>query len=181
MKVNRLFNSNASELIKERARLLSSYFSTPTFVDFADNFTYAEVAAEPWLYEGCYVRWSGQVSNLGVVEDAVQFTLLVGYEAGSTGTVSISGTAVVAASGNVTVGRSGTGRLEQSGGELTFGGRLNVGSSTGSIGSVAMSGGDMTAGVMEFIGPFSTGVFTQTLSSISSGSISEALKQQRRP
>jgi len=88
--------------------------------------------------------------------------LLVGYEAGSTGTVSISGTAVVTPSGNVTVGRSGAGRLELSGGELTFGGRLNVGSSTGSIGSVAMSGGDMTAGVMEFIGPFSTGVFTQT-------------------
>jgi hypothetical protein len=78
--VNRLFNSNASELVKERARLLSSYFTTPTFVDFGDNFTYAEVALEPWLYDGCYVRWSGQVSNIAVVEEATQFTLLVGYE-----------------------------------------------------------------------------------------------------
>ena len=78
--VNLLFNSNASELIKERARLLSSYFTEPTFVDFADNFTYAEVAREPWLYDGCYVRWSGQVSNISASDDAIRFTLLVGYE-----------------------------------------------------------------------------------------------------
>ncbi|MCK4515392.1 MAG: hypothetical protein KAU31_09055, partial [Spirochaetaceae bacterium] len=61
-------------------RLLSSYFTEPTFVDFVDNFTYAEVAGEPWLYDGCHVRWSGQVSNIAVSDDAIRFTLLVGYE-----------------------------------------------------------------------------------------------------
>jgi len=77
---NRILQSNASPLVKERIRLVSSYFREPTFVDFSDNFTYDEVAAEPWLYEGCYVRWSGQTSNIRVQTDAISFTLLVGYE-----------------------------------------------------------------------------------------------------
>jgi hypothetical protein len=77
---NRLLLSNASPLIKERIRLVSSYFREPTFVDFRDNFDYDEVAREPWLYDGCYVRWSGQTSNIDVSADAIRFTLLVGYE-----------------------------------------------------------------------------------------------------
>jgi len=78
--VNLLYNSNASDLIKERARLLSSYFTEPTFVDFTDNFTYGEVAEEPWLFDSCYVRWSGRVSNIATSDDAIRFTFLVGYE-----------------------------------------------------------------------------------------------------
>ncbi len=77
---NRILHSNASPLVKERIRLVSSYFREPSFVDFEDNFTYDEVAAEPWLYEGCYVRWSGQTSNIRAATDAITFTLLVGYE-----------------------------------------------------------------------------------------------------
>ncbi len=77
---NRILLSNASPLVKERIRLVTSYFRTPTFVDFRDNFSYDEVAAEPWLYDGCYVRWSGQTSNIDVTDDAIGFTLLVGYE-----------------------------------------------------------------------------------------------------
>ncbi|MFW5744416.1 MAG: tetratricopeptide repeat protein [Spirochaetota bacterium] len=77
---NRILLSNASPLVKERIRLVTSYFRTPTFVDFRDNFSYDEVAAEPWLYEGCYVRWSGQTTNIDVTDDAIRFTLLVGYE-----------------------------------------------------------------------------------------------------
>lgn len=80
LEANRILLSNASPLVKERIRLVSSYFRTPTFVDFRDNFTYAEVASEPWLYEGCHVRWSGQTSNIDVTADAITFTLLVGYE-----------------------------------------------------------------------------------------------------
>jgi hypothetical protein len=77
---NRILLSNASPLVKERVRLVRSYFRTPTFVDFRDNFTYDEVAAEPWLYDGCHVRWSGQTSNISVTSEAISFTLLVGYE-----------------------------------------------------------------------------------------------------
>lgn len=77
---NRILLSNASPLVKERIRLVASYFRTPTFVDFRDNFTYAEVAAEPWLHDGCYVRWRGQTSNIDAGADAIRFVLLVGYE-----------------------------------------------------------------------------------------------------
>lgn len=77
---NRILLSNASPLVKERIRLVASYFRAPTFVDFRDNFTYEQVAAEPWLYEGCHVRWSGQTSNIAVGADSITFTLLVGYE-----------------------------------------------------------------------------------------------------
>ncbi len=77
---NRLLQSNASPLVKERIRLVARFFREPTFVDFRDNFTYTEVASEPWLYDGVYVRWSGQTSNIRVGEEAITFTLLVGYE-----------------------------------------------------------------------------------------------------
>ena len=77
---NRILNSNASPLVKERVRLISSYFREPTFQDFSDNFTYEEVAAEPWLYDGCYVLWSGQTSNVVQAEDGrTRFRFLVGY------------------------------------------------------------------------------------------------------
>lgn len=78
--VNRLLNSNAGSVVKERSRLLATYFGEPTFLDFRDNFSYSEVASEPWLHDGCYVRWSGQVSNLTITESTIEFVLLVGYE-----------------------------------------------------------------------------------------------------
>ncbi|MFP4113204.1 MAG: tetratricopeptide repeat protein [Spirochaetota bacterium] len=78
---NRILLSNAGPLIKERIRLVSSYFRTPSFVEPPrDNFTYDEVAAEPWIYDACHVRWRGQTSNIAVTEEAITFTLLVGYE-----------------------------------------------------------------------------------------------------
>lgn len=76
---NRLLLSNASSIVKERVRLVASYFRVPSFVDFQDNFQYREVAAEPWLYEGCHVRWNGRTSNIAQASDGVRFTLLVGY------------------------------------------------------------------------------------------------------
>ncbi len=79
--INRILSSNASERVKERATLLIEYIQEPDFNSFQDNFAYEEVAAEPWLYEGCYVRWRGRVANLRV-DDAIRFDLMVGYEDG---------------------------------------------------------------------------------------------------
>ena len=76
---NRLLLSNASEIIKERVRLVASYFRVPTFVDFEDNFSFREVASEPWLYDGCHVRWNGRTSNIQTAADGSRFLLLVGY------------------------------------------------------------------------------------------------------
>ncbi|MFP4483511.1 MAG: tetratricopeptide repeat protein [Spirochaetota bacterium] len=79
--INRILNSNASERVKERATLLIDYIQEPDFNSFQDGFSYTEVAAEPWLYEGCYVRWRGRVTNLRV-DDSIRFDLMVGYESG---------------------------------------------------------------------------------------------------
>ncbi len=77
--INRLKNSNASQDIKEKALLIESYLSVPTFLDFGTNYTYTEVASEPVLYRGCYVRWKGKISNLRITEESISFDFLVGY------------------------------------------------------------------------------------------------------
>lgn len=76
---NRILASNASERVKNRARLLIDYLQTPDFTTFRDNFDFAAVAEEPWLYHGCFVRWRGRVANLAI-EEVIRFELMVGYE-----------------------------------------------------------------------------------------------------
>ena len=79
---NRILNSNASPLVKERVRQIATYFREPTFADETYHyFSYDDVVADPVLYDGCYVRWRGQTSNVVETADGgVRFTLLVGYE-----------------------------------------------------------------------------------------------------
>lgn len=77
--INRLLLSNASESIKSRLRLLTDYTTEPDFTSFEDNFDYADVAAEPWLYDGCYVRWKGRATNVVVSSERIAFDFLVGY------------------------------------------------------------------------------------------------------
>lgn len=77
---NRILHSNASEEVKQKALLFQSHLTRPTFVNFTDNFSYQEVTAHPDLYQGCYVRWRGRVSNLVVTSKVITFDFLVGYE-----------------------------------------------------------------------------------------------------
>lgn len=77
--INRLLLSNASESIKSRLRLLAAYTTEPDFTSFEDNFDYSEVASEPWLYDGCFVRWKGRATNVVVSSDQIAFDFLVGY------------------------------------------------------------------------------------------------------
>ena len=79
---NRLLLSNASGELKRRVALLTDYFQAPDLVSLDDNFNYREVAEEPWLYQGCYVRWRGRVANLEITDDVIAFDLLVGFEDG---------------------------------------------------------------------------------------------------
>ncbi len=80
IEINRVLNSNASSDLKRRASLLADYIRAPSFADFSDNASYAEVVREPWLYADSYVRWSGRISNLDIGEQQISFDLLVGYE-----------------------------------------------------------------------------------------------------
>ena len=80
--INRLLHSNAASRLKERLLLVTDYLSEPGFTDFEHNFSYEEVVEEPWLYEGCYVKWRGRAANVDVGEEEIVFDLLVGYEDG---------------------------------------------------------------------------------------------------
>ncbi|TVR93286.1 MAG: hypothetical protein EA428_02330 [Spirochaetaceae bacterium] len=79
IEINRLLNSNASQAYKERARMLMSYMSRPSFTDFRDNIEYRQVEQEPWLYNNTHVRWKGRVTNLNIGTESITFDFLVGY------------------------------------------------------------------------------------------------------
>ena len=80
--INRILHSNASSRLQERARTLQSYLNTPSFADFRDGFSYNEVVADPYLYDGSYVRWRGRASNIDISDDRILFDFLVGYDDG---------------------------------------------------------------------------------------------------
>lgn len=77
--INLLLQSNASPIVKEKAKILSSYLTVPNFATMRDSFPYLAVAKDPYLYQGCYVDWTGRVSNLSVTRRAITFDFLVGY------------------------------------------------------------------------------------------------------
>lgn len=78
--INRLLGSNASNAVKERARIIAGYISAPDFTTVKNSFEYQLVAADPFLYSNTYVIWSGKLTNLAVSDENITFDLLVGYE-----------------------------------------------------------------------------------------------------
>lgn len=80
IEINRILHSNASLSIKQKARVLMSYLSSPTFDTISDNPSYEDAVKNPVLYEDCYAVWSGRVSNAAVQGTSYRFDLLVGYE-----------------------------------------------------------------------------------------------------
>jgi hypothetical protein len=80
--INRLLLSNATAIIKERARSLIPYLHDPDFARPEDSSTYQEVRTSPVLYEGCTVRWSGVIANLVAGDKKITFDLLLGYQNG---------------------------------------------------------------------------------------------------
>lgn len=84
VEINRILNSNASQSVKAKANLLLTYFEEPTFETFdarpEENFSFAQVSADPVLYLGCWVSWSGRISNAQSAEESYKCDLLVGYE-----------------------------------------------------------------------------------------------------
>jgi hypothetical protein len=80
--LNRIIESNASESIKNKARLLISYTEVPGFDTFKreNSFRYSQVLQEPILYRDCYVIWRGMATNLSIRDVGFTFDLLVGYD-----------------------------------------------------------------------------------------------------
>jgi len=80
--LNRILESNASESLKNKARLLLSYMEVPGFDTFkqADNFSFADVRNEPVVYRGVHVIWRGMATNVNVTDENMTFDFLVGYD-----------------------------------------------------------------------------------------------------
>jgi hypothetical protein len=82
LSLNRILESNASESIKNKSRLLFLYMEIPGFDNFKmnDNFTYAEVKAEPVIYRDVHIIWQGMATNVTVTDEYTRFDFLVGYD-----------------------------------------------------------------------------------------------------
>jgi len=78
--INRIVYSNASESVKQKARLLEGYLKAPDMTSFSGNVSFRDVSAEPYLYNGCHVLWKGRLSNLAFSDAGQSFDFLVGYE-----------------------------------------------------------------------------------------------------
>jgi tetratricopeptide (TPR) repeat protein len=78
--INRLRLSNAGRAVKNKIQAFIPYIRTPTFAAFPESFTYQEVVKDPLLYEGCFIRWKGRISNIVVSEKRITFDFLVGYQ-----------------------------------------------------------------------------------------------------
>ena len=80
VKLNRILESNASEPIKNKARLLVSFTEAPNFTTITDRFSFSDVIKEPFIYRDCHVIWRGMASNLNFQQNHTSFDLLVGYD-----------------------------------------------------------------------------------------------------
>jgi hypothetical protein len=78
--INRLLLSNAGQAVKNKVRAFIPFIMTPTFADFPASFTYQDVMADPALYEDCFVRWKGRISNINIAQNRIDLDFLVGYE-----------------------------------------------------------------------------------------------------
>src|SRR5208282_1292956 len=102
-----------------------------------------------------------------VVNAGLFGTLYLGYNAGGSGTYSLSGGQLVAS--NEYAGSSGAGTFVQSGGTNSVG-TLYLGYNAGS-GTYSLSGSGQLAAAFEYVGSSGTGTFTQTGGTSSIGTL----------
>lgn len=80
--INRILESNASDGIKNKSRLLMLYMEVPGFHNFNrnDNVSISEVRSEPVLYRDVHVIWNGMAFNVELTDEKTSFDFLVGYD-----------------------------------------------------------------------------------------------------
>jgi tetratricopeptide (TPR) repeat protein len=86
VQINRILESNASEGLKNRARLMHSSMAVPDFdsVNRKDNIPYAEASKDPALYNGVHVIWQGMTANIVTTDNGTTFDLLVDFNTSNT-------------------------------------------------------------------------------------------------
>ena len=84
--LNRILESNASEAVKNRARLVINNMTVPGFDNFNrnDNPSYNDVRSEPVFFRDVHVIWSGMATNVAVTDEYTRFDLLIGYDTRTT-------------------------------------------------------------------------------------------------
>ncbi len=63
----------------ERSGLLGS-LANPGFDSLDKSYSYAQVAADPWLYDKCWVIWRGKTANVRYEGSSIYFDLLAGFD-----------------------------------------------------------------------------------------------------
>lgn len=77
--LNKIMNSNALPLTKEKFEILYKYIEPldPLSIDY--NPEYYEITKDPVAFKGVYVLWNGRIANLVKVKNGIEFDLLVNY------------------------------------------------------------------------------------------------------
>ncbi len=77
--LNRIFNSNVSFIVKEKADFLIKFVISAEDRKF-EPVPYDVIAKDTYLYRGFAVKWRGQVTNLHMKNDKPEFTLMVDFK-----------------------------------------------------------------------------------------------------
>ena len=80
--LNRILESNASEGLRNKSRLLLTYMEVPGFDNFkrSDNVSFSDVRDEPVIYRDVYVIWRGMATNVEITDEYTRFDFLAGYD-----------------------------------------------------------------------------------------------------
>lgn len=123
------------------------------------NSTYNEVLDSAGQSNASYT-----VTQTGGSNNVTGGTLYLGAASGIAGTYALSAGAVNV-DGSLIVGELGTGNFQQSGGSVTLGSGLSLGTLSGGVGTYELSGPTATSTLSastEYIGESGSGTFTQT-------------------
>jgi tetratricopeptide (TPR) repeat protein len=80
VEINRLVNSNALPGIKNIALSMKEHTATPDFSTIKDIFPLGKVMMDPFLYDGCNIKWIGRVGSLSITKTKISFYLWVGSD-----------------------------------------------------------------------------------------------------
>jgi len=80
--INRILESNASQNLKNKARLILENTEIPGFDTFRreDIPSYSSVKNEPVIYRDVHVIWRGMATNVEITDEYTRFDFLIGYD-----------------------------------------------------------------------------------------------------
>ena len=79
--INQLLLSNCSFRTKQKALVMARMIERPKEMrSFNQSFSFQEVHLFPQLYQNCYVKWQGRISDIVVKSNEITFNFLVGYQ-----------------------------------------------------------------------------------------------------